>query len=235
MIHVPPCDARRRDLRARHIPRRGGRLLPAPDLRRPRGPRRAGRRRATRTSSRSSPASTIRACASSATSATAGSPRPTTRSSARAVASSSPCSATTTSASPTASPARSPSSTAIPTPGVAHGAASIIDGQGVQRGTWPSQDRARHELLRHLVREHNTLVDPSRMVHRRVYEAVGGYSSDFRLAQDFDFWVRAVRAFRFRDVPGRPAHRPAPPRRELLRRVGPGAGDRRRCRTRCAP
>ena len=87
---------------------------------------------------------------------------------------------------------------------MAHGAASIIDGQGVQRGTWPSQDRARHELLRHLVREHNTLVDPSRMVHRRVYEAVGGYSSDFRLAQDFDFWVRAVRAFRFRDVPGGP-------------------------------
>src|SRR4051812_14681865 len=91
-----------------------------------------------------------------------------------------------------------------PDTGVAHGAASIIDGQGVQRGTWPSQDRSRHELLRHLVREHNTLVDPSRMVHRRVYEAVGGYSSDFRLAQDFDFWVRAVRAFRFRDVPGGP-------------------------------
>ena len=91
-----------------------------------------------------------------------------------------------------------------PDTGVAHGAASIIDGQGVQRGTWPSQDRARHELLRHLVREHNTLVDPSRMVHRRVYEAVGGYSSDFRLAQDFDFWLRAVRGFRFRDVPGGP-------------------------------
>jgi glycosyltransferase involved in cell wall biosynthesis len=91
-----------------------------------------------------------------------------------------------------------------PDTGVAHGAASIIDGQGVQRGTWPSQDRARHELLRHLVREHNTLVDPTRMVHRRVYEAVGGYSSDFRLAQDFDFWLRAVRAFRFRDVPGGP-------------------------------
>ena len=29
-----------------------------------------------------------------------------------------------------------------PDTGVAHGAASIIDGQGVQRGTWPSQDRA---------------------------------------------------------------------------------------------
>ena len=136
--------------------------------------------------------------------------------------------------SPTASPGRSRSSTAIPTPGVAHGAASIIDGQGVQRGTWPSQDRARHELLRHLVREHNTLVDPSRMVHRRVYEAVGGYSSDFRLAQDFDFWVRAVRALPLPRRARRAAHRPAPPRRQLLRRVRPGARGRRRCRTRCA-
>jgi glycosyltransferase involved in cell wall biosynthesis len=59
-------------------------------------------------------------------------------------------------------------------------------------------------LLRHLVREHNTLVDPTRMVHRRVYEAVGGYDKTFRLAQDFDFWLRAVRRFRFRDVPGGP-------------------------------
>jgi glycosyltransferase involved in cell wall biosynthesis len=91
-----------------------------------------------------------------------------------------------------------------PDTGVAHGAASIIDGDDVQRGVWPSQDRSRHELLRHLVREHNTLVDPTRMVHRRVYEAVGGYDPAFRLAQDFDFWLRAVRRFRFRDVPGGP-------------------------------
>lgn len=97
-----------------------------------------------------------------------------------------------------------------PDTGVAHGAATIIDGAGVARGMWPSRDRSPHELLRHLVREHNTLVDPSRMVHRRVYEAVGGYDSRYRLAQDFDFWLRAVRnrvgaaSFRFRDVPGAP-------------------------------
>jgi glycosyltransferase involved in cell wall biosynthesis/GT2 family glycosyltransferase len=89
-----------------------------------------------------------------------------------------------------------------PDTGVVHGAATIIDGAGVARGAWPSRDRSPHELLRHLVREHNTLVDPSRMVHRRVYEAVGGYDPSFRLAQDFDFWLRAVRRFRFRDVPG---------------------------------
>ena len=91
-----------------------------------------------------------------------------------------------------------------PDTGVAHGAATIIDGAGAQRGIWPSRDRSPHELLRHLVREHNTLVDPTRMVHRRVYEAVGGYDKAFRLAQDFDFWLRAVRGFRFRDVPGGP-------------------------------
>jgi glycosyltransferase involved in cell wall biosynthesis len=91
-----------------------------------------------------------------------------------------------------------------PDTGVAHGAATIVDGDGVARGTWPSRDRSPHELLRHLVREHNTLVDPTRMVHRRVYEAVGGYDPSFRLAQDFDFWLRAARRFRFRDVPGEP-------------------------------
>jgi glycosyltransferase involved in cell wall biosynthesis len=91
-----------------------------------------------------------------------------------------------------------------PDTGIAHGAATIIDGDGVQRGVWPSRDRSPHELLRHLVREHNTLVDPTRMVHRRVYDAVGGYDKAFRLAQDFDFWLRAVRRFRFRDVPGGP-------------------------------
>jgi glycosyltransferase involved in cell wall biosynthesis len=91
-----------------------------------------------------------------------------------------------------------------PDTGVAHGAATIVDADGVARGTWPSRDRSPHELLRHLVRKHNTLVDPTRTVHRRVYEAVGGYDPAFRLAQDFDFWLRAARRFRFRHVPGEP-------------------------------
>ncbi len=30
------------------------------------------------------------------------------------------------------------------------------------------------------------------MVHRRVYEAVGGYDPDYTLAQDFHFWLRAA-------------------------------------------
>src|SRR4051812_30973021 len=89
-----------------------------------------------------------------------------------------------------------------PDTGVAHGAATIVDAEGVKRGTWPSRARSPHELLPPLVREHNTLVDPTGMAHRRVYDEVGGYDPTFRLAQDFDFWLRAARRFRFRDVPG---------------------------------
>ena len=130
---------------------------------------------ATRRWRRSSRASTTRGCGSSVTRPTAGSPRPTTRSSARRAGSSSPCSATTTAACPIASPVRSPSSTAIPTR-----ASSTAPPRSSTRAGGParrlaSRDFAAAELLRHLVREHNTLVDPSRMVHRRVYEAVGGY------------------------------------------------------------
>ena len=184
---------------------------------------------------RSSPASTTRACASSATRPTAGSPRPTTRSSARArgeliamLGDDDVC-----------EPDRIARQVAVfdrhPDTGVAHGAASIIDGAGrrsAARG--PARTARRHELLRHLVREHNTLVDPSRMVHRRVYEAVGGYEP--RLPPRPGLRLLAARRARL-PLPRRarrPAHRPAPPRRELLRRVRPGARGRRRCSARCA-
>ena len=53
-------------------------------------------------------------------------------------------------------------------------------------------------------RAHNLLLDPTRLVHRRVYEAVGGYHPDYTLAQDFHFWLRAAPAFRFRHVAGGP-------------------------------
>ncbi len=39
------------------------------------------------------------------------------------------------------------------------------------------------------------------MVHRRVYETVGGYDDRYPLANDFDFWLRAAREFRFRHCP----------------------------------
>jgi hypothetical protein len=91
-----------------------------------------------------------------------------------------------------ASRARSPSSTAIPTPASPTARPRSSTARRPARHV-AQPDRSRHELLRHFVREHNTLVDPAHGPPPR-HEAVGGYSSDFRLAQDFDFWLRAVRA-----------------------------------------
>ena len=87
---------------------------------------------------------------------------------------------------------------------VVHGDAMIIDEKGVQRGKSPSADMPPAELLRHLVRVHNTLIDPSRMVHRRTYELAGRYRAQFTLAQDFDFWLRAMLVGRFRHIGGEP-------------------------------
>jgi glycosyltransferase involved in cell wall biosynthesis len=88
--------------------------------------------------------------------------------------------------------------------GVVHGDAVIIDAAGNAVGTWTSQDFTRPELVASFYRVHNQLIDPSRMVHRRVYEAVGGYNQDFPIAQDFEFWLRAAERFRFRHCPGGP-------------------------------
>jgi glycosyltransferase involved in cell wall biosynthesis len=91
-----------------------------------------------------------------------------------------------------------------PDTGVVHGDAVIIDGDGNGIGTWCSREFTPAELVSSFFRIHNHLVDPSRMVHRRVYEAVGGYNGDFAIAQDFEFWLRAARDFRFRHCPGGP-------------------------------
>ncbi len=42
------------------------------------------------------------------------------------------------------------------------------------------------------------------MVHRRVYDEVGGYDDRYPLANDLDFWLRAAAGFRFRHCPGGP-------------------------------
>ncbi|MEA2269287.1 MAG: hypothetical protein QOC64_1897 [Solirubrobacteraceae bacterium] len=93
---------------------------------------------------------------------------------------------------------------AHPDTAVVHGNALIIDGDGRPVGTWPSADFTPDELFRYMTRVHNPIVDPSRMVHRRVYDAVGGYKSAYTVAQDFEFWLRAAPGFRFRHVPGEP-------------------------------
>jgi len=91
-----------------------------------------------------------------------------------------------------------------PDTGVVHGDALIIDADGAQVGNWPSCELGPAELLASFFRVHNLIVDPSRMVHRRVYEAVGAYDGTFAIAQDFEFWLRAAERFRFRHVPGGP-------------------------------
>ncbi len=93
---------------------------------------------------------------------------------------------------------------AFPDTGVVHGDALVIDEAGAVVGGWPSRELAPAELLASFFRIHNELVDPTRMVHRRVYQTVGGYDPSFQIAQDFDFWLRAARRFRFRHAGGGP-------------------------------
>jgi len=92
-----------------------------------------------------------------------------------------------------------------PDTGVVHGDALVIDAGGAVTGRWDSADFTPAALLRAFVRRHNYLVDPTRMVHRRVYEAVGGYDASYPIAQDLHFWLRATAAgLRFRHVAGGP-------------------------------
>ncbi len=104
-----------------------------------------------------------------------------------------------------------------PGSGVVHGDAVVIDAAGRETGAWRSADLTPGALVQSFYRRNNFLVDPSRMVHRRVYEAVGGYDPRFRLAQDLDFWLRAAQRFRFRHVGGAPLIR--------LRRHGENGSD----------
>ncbi len=93
---------------------------------------------------------------------------------------------------------------AHPDTGVVHGDAAIIDADGTQRGRQIVPDFTPSGLVECLWRVHNLLLDPTRLVHRRVYEAVGDYHPDYTLAQDFHFWLRAAPRFRFRHVDGEP-------------------------------
>jgi glycosyltransferase involved in cell wall biosynthesis len=93
---------------------------------------------------------------------------------------------------------------AYPETGVVHGDALVIDAAGRTTGRWESRDFTPAALVHAFYRSHNHLVDPTRMVHRRVYEQVGGYDGSYLVAQDLHFWLRAVRHVRFRHVPGGP-------------------------------
>jgi glycosyltransferase involved in cell wall biosynthesis len=105
----------------------------------------------------------------------------------------------------------------FPDTGVVHGDGTIIDGASRQVGVWPSREFSRSQLLHAFFFSHNHLVDPTRMVHRRVYEEVGGYDGRYPLANDLDFWLRAAESFRFRHCPGGPL--------SAIRRHGENASD----------
>src|SRR5947209_1881728 len=62
----------------------------------------------------------------------------------------------------------------FPDSGVVHGDAIVIDSSGKQTGVWSSRDFSPGQLVQSLYRVHNHLVDPTRMVHRRVYQQIGG-------------------------------------------------------------
>jgi glycosyltransferase involved in cell wall biosynthesis len=91
-----------------------------------------------------------------------------------------------------------------PDTGVVHGEGVIIDAAGRPVGRWGSADFPRRELIDLLVRRHNLLLDPSTMVHRRVYGELGGYREAFPMCNDFDLWLRAAPRFRFRHCAGGP-------------------------------
>ena len=79
-----------------------------------------------------------------------------------------------------------------------HGDAVTIDADGRVVGEWRSGEFDQAGLVQMLVRRHNYLVDPTTMIHRRVYEQVGGYDAAYPMCNDFDLWLRAAPRFRFR-------------------------------------
>jgi glycosyltransferase involved in cell wall biosynthesis len=92
----------------------------------------------------------------------------------------------------------------FPDTGVVHGDATVIDACGRRTGSWGSAEFTSRALIADMWRSHNHVVDPTRMVHRRVYETVGGYDDRYPLANDMDFWLRAAERFRFRHLAGEP-------------------------------
>ncbi|HLI60162.1 MAG TPA: glycosyltransferase [Solirubrobacteraceae bacterium] len=91
-----------------------------------------------------------------------------------------------------------------PDTGVVHGDAIVIDAAGRRTGAWGGAELTSRALIADMWRSHNHIVDPTRMVHRRVYETVGGYDDRYPLANDMDFWLRAAECFRFRHLGGEP-------------------------------
>jgi glycosyltransferase involved in cell wall biosynthesis len=91
-----------------------------------------------------------------------------------------------------------------PGTGVVHGDAVTVDAEGRAIGALRSGNRPRRVLIDQLVRGSDTIVATSTMVHRHVFDEVGGYDAALAHYSDLDLWLRAARSFRFRHVPEGP-------------------------------
>jgi glycosyltransferase involved in cell wall biosynthesis len=76
---------------------------------------------------------------------------------------------------------------------VAYADYTVVDAGGAPRETKRVPD------ARHL--GYSNVIGPCFLFRRRVWEALGGYATDLFLAEDYDFWLRAVPRFRFLRVP----------------------------------
>ena len=203
-LHEPSRHPWRRHLRARHLSGGGRCLLPAADLPRPRGPR--GARRRAQPGGGGGPRALRRPAPADRPSR--GQPRDRRGLQhdrrARRAASSSPCSATTTAASPIASPARSPSSTAIPTPASSTAPPRSSTARGSRAARGPAATARRTSSCATWCASTTRWSTPRAWSTAASTRPSAATTRPSALAQDFDFWLRAVRAFRFRDVPGAP-------------------------------
>jgi glycosyltransferase involved in cell wall biosynthesis len=93
---------------------------------------------------------------------------------------------------------------AHPDTGVVHGDAVTIDATGKVVDKWTSGDFDEAAMIALLVRHHNHVIDPTTMIHRRVFETVGGYDPAYPMCNDLDLWLRAAPRFRFRHCDGGP-------------------------------
>ena len=95
------------------------------------------------------------------------------------------------------------------------------DGDRRRRGASPARGRASDftpaALMQSFFRSHNHLVDPTRMVHRRVYEAVGGYDDALPARQRLRLLAARRAALPLPPLRRRPARRGPPPRRATPR------------------
>ena len=71
----------------------------------------------------------------------------------------------------------------------------MINSAGRQTGVWNSAEFSPSALIRSFYRSHNHLVDPTRMVRRRVYEEVGGYDDRYPLAPSPGFHSLVIPRF----------------------------------------